>query len=81
MSNTIYARDPAGNPIEVQADATGKLIISGALPGLDIPAHDTINLDYTDGNLTEVEYVSGGNVVETLTLTYTGGNLTSITKS
>ena len=53
--------------------------------GLEVPAHDYIDLSYTGSNLTGVVYKdggSGGTTVATLTLAYDGSNnLTSITKS
>lgn len=56
-----------------------------ALTGLEIPAHDYIDLSYTGSNLTSVVYKdggSGGTTVATLTLAYDGNdNLTSVTKS
>lgn len=48
-----------------------------ALAGLEIPAHDYIDLSYTGANLTSVVYKdggSGGTTVATLTLTYDGSN-------
>ena len=55
-----------------------------ALTGLEIPAHDYIDLSYTGSNLTSVVYKdggSGGTTVATLTLAYDGNdNLTSVTK-
>jgi len=54
------------------------------ITGLEIPAHDYIDLSYTGTNLTGVVYKdggSGGTTVATLTLAYDGsGNLTSVTK-
>ncbi|AGH57678.1 hypothetical protein CPKG_00047 [Cyanophage KBS-S-2A] len=56
-----------------------------ALTGLEIPAHDYIDLSYTGSNLTSVVYKdggSGGTTVATLTLAYDGNdNLISVTKS
>ena len=53
--------------------------------GLEIPAHDYIDLSYTGSNLTGVVYKdggSGGTTVATLTLAYDGSNnLISVTKS
>jgi hypothetical protein len=55
------------------------------ITGLEIPAHDYIDLSYTGTNLTGVVYKdggSGGTTVATLTLAYDGGNnLISVTKS
>jgi hypothetical protein len=55
------------------------------LTGLEIPAHDYIDLSYTGANLTGVVYKdggSGGSTVATLTLAYDGSNnLISVTKS
>ena len=61
-------------------DAVNK-ILKGGIPGLDIPAHDSIAMTYNGSDLIGVEYKSGGTTVATLTLTYTGGNLTSVAKS
>ena len=59
--------------------------VVGTITGLEIPAHDYIDLSYTGANLTSVVYKdggSGGTTVATLTLAYDGSdNLTSITKS
>jgi hypothetical protein len=53
--------------------------------GLEIPAHDHVDLTYTGSNLTGVVYKqggSGGTTVATLTLAYDGNNnLASVTKS
>jgi hypothetical protein len=55
------------------------------IDGLEIPAHDYIDLSYTGANLTGVVYKdggSGGTTVATLTLAYDGSNnLISVTKS
>ena len=55
------------------------------IAGLEIPAHDYIDLSYTGANLTGVVYKdggSGGSTVATLTLSYDGSNnLISVTKS
>jgi len=54
------------------------------ISGLSIPAHDYIALSYTGGNLTGVEYRTGGatgTIVGTLTLAYSGTDLISVTKS
>ena len=54
------------------------------ISGLSIPAHDYIALSYTGGNLTGVEYRTGGStgtIVGTLTLAYSGTDLISVTKS
>jgi hypothetical protein len=54
------------------------------ISGLSIPAHDYIALGYTGGNLTSVEYRTGGatgTIVGTLTLAYSGTDLISVTKS
>jgi hypothetical protein len=55
------------------------------LTGLEIPAHDHIDLSYTGSNLTGVVYKdggSGGTTVATLTLAYDGSNnLISVTRS
>jgi hypothetical protein len=72
VSNEVEVKNDSGNPIPT-------------LTGLEIPAHDYIDLSYTGSNLTSVVYKdggSGGTTVATLTLAYDGSdNLTSITKS
>lgn len=66
------------------ANSAGSIVdpVSG---GLDIPAHDYIDLSYTGSNLTGVVYKtggSGGTTVATLTLAYDGSNnLISVAKS
>jgi len=68
----VEIKNDSGNPIPT-------------LTGLEIPAHDYIDLSYTGANLTSVVYKdggSGGTTVATLTLAYDGNdNLTSVTKS
>jgi hypothetical protein len=68
----VEIKNDSGNPIPT-------------LTGLEIPAHDYIDLSYTGANLTGVVYKdggSGGTTVATLTLAYDGGNnLISVTKS
>jgi hypothetical protein len=58
---------------------------NAVVQGLEIPAHDYIDLSYTGANLTGVVYKdggSGGTTVATLTLAYDGSNnLISVTKS
>lgn len=83
--DNVEISNDIGNPVPVTiaagTAAIGKL---GAVPGLDIPAHDHISLSYTGADLTGVVYKtggSGGTTVATLTLAYTSGNLTSVTKS
>jgi len=72
VSNEVEVKNDSGNPIPT-------------LTGLEIPAHDYIDLSYTGSNLTSVVYKdggSGGTTVATLTLAYDGNdNLTSVTKS
>ena len=72
VSNEVEVKNDSGNPIPT-------------LTGLEIPAHDYIDLSYTGSNLTSVAYKdggSGGTTVATLTLAYDGNdNLTSVTKS
>lgn len=54
------------------------------LGGLEIPAHDCLELSYTGSNLTGVVYKeggAGGTTVATLTLTYSGSDLVSVVKS
>lgn len=54
------------------------------LGGLEIPAHDHIQLSYTGSNLTGVVYKDGGvggTTVATLTLAYSGSDLVSISKT
>ena len=68
----VEIKNDSGNPIPT-------------LTGLEIPAHDYIDLSYTGANLTSVVYKdggSGGTTVATLTLAYDGSNnLISVTKS
>jgi hypothetical protein len=68
----VEIKNDSGNPIPT-------------LTGLEIPAHDYIDLSYTGANLTGVVYKdggSGGSTVATLTLAYDGSNnLISVTKS
>ena len=68
----VEIKNDSGNPIPT-------------LTGLEIPAHDYIDLSYTGTNLTGVVYKdggSGGTTVATLTLAYDGNdNLISVTKS
>lgn len=49
--------------------------------GFNIPSYDSIELGYTDDNLTSVVYKKDSVTVATLTLSYTSGNLTGVTKS
>jgi hypothetical protein len=67
----VEIKNDSGNPIPT-------------LTGLEIPAHDYIDLSYTGANLTGVVYKdggSGGTTVATLILDYDGNNLISVTKS
>jgi hypothetical protein len=64
----VEIKNDAGNPIPT-------------IQGLEIPAHDNIQLTYTGENLTGVAYRVGGTTVATLTLAYTGTRLDSVTKS
>jgi hypothetical protein len=68
----VEIKNDSGNPIPT-------------IDGLEIPAHDYIDLSYTGANLTGVVYKtggSGGSTVATLTLAYDGSNnLISVTKS
>ena len=50
-------------------------------PGMAVPLHDTAELTYTTGDLTEVKYYLDGSVVATITLTYTSGNLTKVERT
>ena len=72
VSNEVEVKNDSGNPIPT-------------IQGLEIPAHDFIDMTYTGSNLTGVVYKdggSGGTTVATLTLAYDGNdNLTSVTKS
>ena len=76
----VYVRADPAEPLPVDI---GNPIPT--LTGLEIPAHDYIDLSYTGANLTGVVYKdggSGGTTVATLTLAYDGSdNLTSVTKS
>jgi hypothetical protein len=49
MSNTVYARDPSGNPIELQTDAAGALKIAGDITIGDITL-DNVEISNDDGN-------------------------------
>jgi hypothetical protein len=52
------------------------------LVGFEIPPYDTIELEYTSGNLTSVVYKKENSTLATLTLSYdVNGNLISIVKS
>lgn len=64
----VEIKNDAGNPIPT-------------IQGLEIPAHDNIQLTYTGENLTGVAYRVGSTTVATLTLAYTGTRLDSVTKS
>lgn len=70
------------NPMPVTGGTGGA---AGTVPGLEIPAHDYVELSYTGSNLTSIIYKTGGaagTTVATLTLAYDGSdNLVSITKS
>jgi len=72
IDSEVEIKNDSGNPVPV-------------VTGLEIPAHDYIDMSYTGDNMTGVVYKtggSGGTTVATLTLTYDGnGNLTSVTKS
>ena len=87
---TVSTTDPL--PVDIQGatlslDADGVEIKNDAgnpiptIQGLEIPAHDNIQLTYTGENLTGVAYRVGGTTVATLTLAYTGTRLDSVTKS
>ena len=71
--------------VYVLADPSQPLPVDIGAAGLEIPAHDYIDLSYTGSNLTSVIYKnggSGGTTVATLTLAYDGSdNLISVTKS
>jgi len=72
IDSEVEVKNDSGNPVPV-------------VTGLEIPAHDYIDMSYTGDNMTGVVYKtggSGGTTVATLTLTYDGNdNLTSVTKS
>lgn len=71
-----YVYDAQGKTINPATEETLQ-----SIAGLNIPAHDTRELGYTDGNLTTVTYKLGGSVVATKTLAYTDGNLSSVVVS
>lgn len=89
----LAAMKPDGVFTDIHCTAGGNLKVSveeteAALPtvtGLEIPAHDYIDLSYTGPNLTGVVYKeggSGGTTVATLALSYDGSNnLISVAKS
>ena len=52
-----------------------------AVPGINIPTHDEIQLSYTGDNLTSVVYKLDSVTVATLTLSYTGSQLDSVVRS
>ena len=70
------------------ADASGNVTSPSlsALPiiisGLGIPAHDSVELTYTDGRVTTIVYKSSGSTVATVSLTYNAeGDLLTVAKS
>ena len=67
-----------GAEVEITNDNGSPLPI---VQGLQVPAHDSINLSYTGDNLTGVVYKEGGSTVASLTLSYSGSTLISIVKS
>ena len=79
VNNEVEVTNSSGNPIPVSGTLSSKLA------GWDIPIHDYRSFGYTSGNLTSINYKTGGaggTTVATLTLGYDGsGNLTSMTKS
>ena len=85
---TALAVSDGGGSITVDGPLTDAQLRAAAvktLAGLEVPAHDYIDLSYTGANLTGVVYKdggSGGSTVATLTLAYDGSNnLISVTKS
>lgn len=67
-----------GAEVEITNDSGSPLPV---VQGLQVPAHDSIDLSYTGDNLTGVVYKEGGSTVASLTLTYSGSTLVSIVKS
>jgi hypothetical protein len=67
-----------GAEVEITNDSGSPLPI---VQGLQIPAHDEVELSYTGDNLTGVVYKESSVTVATLTLSYSGSTLTSIVKS
>ena len=54
-----------------------------SIAGLQIPPHDHLTLAYTDSNLTQIVYRTGGaggTTVATVNLGYTSGVLTTVAK-
>lgn len=90
-TGSIDGKLPALSSGRVPVDGSGvtqPVSVSGVvdtITGLEIPAHDYIDMSYTGDNMTGVVYKtggSGGTTVATLALTYDGnGNITSLTKS
>jgi len=83
--NTLEKKRITGKQIESDfainvADRASEETLQ-SIAGLNIPKHDTRELEYTDGNLTAVIYKLGGAIVATKTLTYTDGNLSSVVVS
>lgn len=71
LFNRIFSRAPIDGEVR-------------ALPvtsGLDIPAHDAVEMSYTGDDLTGVVYKREGATVATLTLTYDDGKLVGVERS
>ena len=71
--------------ITIESLSVGELEISNdvgnpipTVTGLQIPAHDKVELSYTGEDLTQVVYKLDNSVVSTLQLAYSSGKLVSV---
>jgi len=60
-------------PISSETSADGELTGGSAVPGFDIPTHDTVVMtEDANGKLLSVQYSLSGDVLNTLSFTYSG---------
>ena len=78
MSNTVYARDPSGNPIELQAEANGALKTTASISG-DITV-DNVTLAAGTEAIGKLTALPGLDIPahDYIALSYTGSDLTGV---
>ena len=69
------------NRVKTVADNSDVVEQLQGVRGFQIPEYDEIDLEYTNDDVTKVDYSKDGTIVATLTLSYTSGNLTKVVQS
>lgn len=82
MSTTVSNSAASVNPdIAVATVTQNGSVYQEMVTGLVNQPYDTIEMSYTDGNLTSAVYKLNSVTVATLTMTYSGTDLTSVVRS